>query len=191
MAATSQEAVPRTAPRGRVAPRTHPLEVERLARQQQADPDCSPLEVQAVVWLIRAHTAVAAAHAEALRPLGLSPSAFYVLLALRNTPGEVLEPCQLADRLLISRPSVTGLLDTLQDKGYVVRRRHEDDRRRVLVELTVSGHRITDQHLPAHHERNARLLEDLTEDELCTLVDALRRVRGATPPALDDDVRLD
>src|SRR3712207_1660616 len=125
-----------TRPRKRVAPDTHEVELQRLAIQEACHPDCDPLTVQSIVWLLRASNAVLNAHADELRPLGLSPSAFNVLVSLHNSEGRVLEPCQLAERLLVSRPSVTGLLDTLQAKGLIVRRPHADDRRRVLVELT-------------------------------------------------------
>jgi DNA-binding MarR family transcriptional regulator len=177
------------APRKPAAPGTHPTELQRLALQEQTHPDCDPLAVQSVIWLFRAYNAAIAAQAEELRPLDLSPSAFNVLMALLNTPGQTLEPCELAERLLISRPSITGLLDTLQGKQLIQRHPHSADRRRVLVALTQAGRDLLDRHFPVHYREQNALLADLSPAERATLVTLLRRVRGAAPEHLADGSR--
>jgi len=172
------------APAGRVAPCTHPLELQRLALQETTHPDCDPLLVQGLIWLLRAANAATNAQADELRHLGLSPSAFHVLMSLHNTPAATLEPCQLAERLLVSRPSMTGLLDTLQAKGLVVRTPHPEDGRRVRVALTETARDLLESHFAEHYRHQAELFGELSADELATLVCLLRRVRGATPPHL-------
>lgn len=169
------------APRMRVARETHPIELQRLALQAASHQACDPLNVQCMVWLFRAFNATINAQAEELRPLGLSPSAFNVLMALHNTDDRMLEPCQLADRLLISRPSVTGLLDTLQAKNLITRRPHAEDRRRILVTLTADGQRLLESHFATHYAEQNAAFADLTTDERELLVTLLRRVRGAVP----------
>ncbi|MPZ73341.1 MAG: MarR family transcriptional regulator [Nitriliruptorales bacterium] len=171
-------------PRGHVAPDTHPVELQRLAYQEATHDECHVINVQTLVWLFRAFNAVLNAQAEELRPLGLSPSAFNVLMALHNTQDRVLEPCQLAQRLLISRPSVTGLLDTLQAKRLIERDPHPEDRRRVLVRLTDEGLALLESHFDIHYSEQNAVFADLTADEKATLVALLRRVRGAQPEDL-------
>jgi DNA-binding MarR family transcriptional regulator len=175
-------------PRKPVAAGTHPLELQRLALQERTHPDCEPLNVQALIWLFRAYNAALNAQAEELRAVGLSPSAFNVLMALLNTPGHTLEPCQLAERLLVTRPSMTGLLDTLQAKRLIVRRRHEGDGRRILVELTGAAHELLRSHFPVHYAEQNRLFAGFTQDELEQLVMLLRRIPGATPEHLNGAV---
>ncbi len=167
-----------------VAAGTHELELRRLARQEATHPGCDPLNVQAVIWLFRAYNAAMTSQADELRPLGLSPSAFNVLMALHNTKGRRLEPCQLAERLLVSRPSITGLLDTLQAKGLVDRLPHPDDRRRVLVELTSSGLALLEAHFDTHYAKQEAVFADLDADERAQLVTLLRRITGAVPKDL-------
>jgi DNA-binding MarR family transcriptional regulator len=186
MQTTTEENAISIQPKGRVASGTHPLESQRLALLETIAAGCDPLHAQAINWLVRAYTAVTAAHADGLRPLGLSPSGFYVLVALLTTPERQLEPRQIADRLQLSRPSVTGLLDTLQDRGFVVRRPHRDDRRRVLVEPTQRAERVLEEYLPEHCKSEARILEALDGDEIETLVLLLRKIRGAVPPEYSD-----
>lgn len=171
----------RVVPKGRVAAGTHPLELERLAYQEATHPTFDALNVQCMVWLFRAFNATLNAQSEELRPLGLSPSAFNVLMALHNTSDRMLEPCQLAQRLLISRPSVTGLLDTLQAKGLVERHPHADDRRRILVHLTDDGEALLESHYETHYREQAATFGHLNADERETLITLLRRVRGAVP----------
>ena len=171
-------------PRKPVAPETHEIELDRLARQEASHPTCDPLNSQTHVWLMRACAAIMNAQAEELRPLGLSPSAFNVLMALHNTDEHVLEPCQLADRLLVSRPSITGLLDTLQAKGLVVRRPHAEDRRRVLVELTDEGMQTLRQHFARHYDEQNEAFAGLSDEDKMQLIRLLRRVRGAVPADL-------
>lgn len=173
-------------PRKDIAPQTHPEESERLARQETTHPDCDPLNVQSLVWLFRAFNAAITAQTEELRPLGLSPSAFNVLMALHNTDGHTLEPCEIAQRLLISRPSVTGLLDTLENKQLLSRGPHPDDRRRVLVTLTKRGRSLLESHFATHYREQNELFGDLSADEKSALVSLLRRVRGAVPADFSD-----
>jgi DNA-binding MarR family transcriptional regulator len=175
------------APKGRVAAGTHPVELRRLAYQEATHPSFDPLNVQCMMWLFRAFNATLNAQAEELRPLGLSPSAFNVLMALHNSADRMLEPCQLAQRLLISRPSVTGLLDTLQAKDLVTREPHGDDRRRILVHLTSAGESVLESHYATHYAEQAAAFAELSADERETLVTLLRRVRGAVPSDFAED----
>lgn len=166
-------------PNRRTAAGTDPEELGQLALAERMHDDCDPLTVQAAMWLNRAQSAISSAQAEELRPIRLSPSAFNVLLALHRTDDQTLEPCQISARLLVSRPSVTGLLDTLQAKGLVERRPHAQDGRRILVNLTPAGEALLADHLSVHYAELGKTFADLNSDELDQLVTLLRRVRGA------------
>ena len=52
-----------------------------------------------------------------------------ILVALWREP-DAAEPAILAERLRVSRQSMTGLLDKLESGGYVARAGHPTDRRR-------------------------------------------------------------
>lgn len=68
---------------------------------------------------------------------GTSPAGFFVLRALVTEDG--LRPGELAKRLLISPATVTTVVDTLERKGHVERRRDDRDRRSLRVHIKDSG----------------------------------------------------
>ena len=92
----------------------------------------------------------------------------------------------LADRLDVSRPSVTGLVDGLVKRGLVERRPGVDDRRRVDHLLTAEGKRVlraADDHADAALRDVFRDLEpDVAADahrSLCRLHEAMdARLQG-------------
>ncbi|HEU4455216.1 MAG TPA: MarR family transcriptional regulator, partial [Longimicrobium sp.] len=90
--------------------------------------------LNAFITLLRAGDAVAADVNRALAERGLTPSQFGVMEALFH-----LGPlCQgdLAGKLLRSGASVTSVVEGLENRGFVVRQRTEEDRRFVRVALT-------------------------------------------------------
>jgi long-chain acyl-CoA synthetase len=63
----------------------------------------------------------------------------------------------LADKLAVSRPSVTGVVDGLVGRGLVERHHDDGDRRRIGLDLTPEGARV----LAAADEEITRRLEDV------------------------------
>ena len=78
--------------------------------------------------------------ARALAELGLQDFEYETLhqLMIRDTPGHA-SPSRLAEELQISYAGMTGRIDALEKAGWVQRRPHADDRRRVELEVTRQG----------------------------------------------------
>lgn len=72
----------------------------------------------------------------ALHDADLSPSQYRLLVYLSDAPSAA---SALAERLAVSRPSLTGLVDTLAARGLVVRGSDPSDRRRVTHEISPAG----------------------------------------------------
>jgi DNA-binding MarR family transcriptional regulator len=94
----------------------------------------------------------------------------------------------LTDALSLDPSNVVALLNELEDRGLLVRRRDPSDRRRHIVELSSVG----EEELAAAYARLARvedeLLGRLSSDERATLCELLQRAAGAgAPPCETDD----
>ena len=77
------------------------------------------------------------AQAKALAPHGLNGRDLAVLSAVAS--GEPLSQLEVASRLRVDRTSIGDLIDGLEDRGFVERRRSPEDRRRNVVVLTELG----------------------------------------------------
>jgi DNA-binding MarR family transcriptional regulator len=74
-----------------------------------------------------------------LTELGLSEHKFSVLVALFALDPAAATPADLSVHTGVTRSAMTALLDALETRGLVVRRRDTRDRRVVYVELTDAG----------------------------------------------------
>jgi DNA-binding MarR family transcriptional regulator len=135
-----------------------------------------PTSGDVIEWLLRAAAHVTITQARELRATALSPSAFNVLLELADAPDQILQPCSLADRLAVSRPSMCGLIDGLQAKGLVTRSPHQEDGRRVLVGLSAAGQQLLDKHRASYDAMLDDLLDDLASNDRQRLVGLLQRI---------------
>ena len=104
---------------------------------------------------------------------GISPGKYSVLMELLAADRAVA-PSTLADRIGVSRPTVTGLIDGLCGQGYVERETDPEDRRRLRVGLTAAGRRFMDSLLPRQFELMAGVLDTLEAHDR----EALRSLLG-------------
>jgi len=73
-----------------------------------------------------------------LKTEDLSTNQYNVLRILRGSPEGL--PCgEIASRMITRDPDITRLLDRLEKRGLISRRRETKDRRRVMAEITPEG----------------------------------------------------
>jgi MarR family transcriptional regulator, lower aerobic nicotinate degradation pathway regulator len=126
---------------------------------------------------------------EALEPHGLRPR-HLVALAVLAESGPAPQQ-ELAVALRLDPSNLVGLLNQLDDRGFVTRHRSPADRRRHIVELTREGERT----LAAIH-RTLRAAEDellggLEEDDRAKLGELLRRLVGDVNPCTVETVGIE
>ena len=114
--------------------------------------------------------------ASLLQPFDLSPATGLVLSILADSETPV-SPNHIADQLIISRASVTSLLDSLEKRGFVKRKPHPSDRRMLLVELTTLGRQVATQFRPIVHQHQKVWLNALNENEQEHLIQTLHRLQ--------------
>ena len=85
----------------------------------------------------------------------------------------------LAEALDVSQASATGIVDRMEQRGLVERRRIDDDRRVVRVALTDEGRRLIAGMAAERREHLAAMLETLTDAELEGLLVGTRALHRA------------
>ena len=83
---------------------------------------------------------------------------------------------EIAHDLRITVGTLTTSINRLIKKGYVERKRIEEDRRVVLVSLTESGKKVFDVHSVFHKEMIDEIMENFNGDEWELLTKALGKV---------------
>jgi len=158
------------------------VEAERLIRDRMSCLDLDFPALAAVSNIFRAATAVRNhMEREVLAGHTLSWSAFVVLFVLRVFGRQ--DSRDLAAEAGITGGTLTGVLDTLERKGFVERRAHPDDRRRVVVDATPAGLTAVDEIMPVFNEQERKVTRDLADDETAELARLLRVVtRSAEGP---------
>jgi homoprotocatechuate degradation regulator HpaR len=84
--------------------------------------------------LMRARERVISYFRPILNAHGITEQQWRIVRVLLEVPA--LEPRQIGELCAISSPSMAGVLERMEQAGYVTRRRVEHDQRRVLVSLT-------------------------------------------------------
>ena len=108
-----------------------------------------------------------------LAPLGLTVQLCGVLIRLAEGP---LSQHELGQQLGIDRTTVVELIDELERKGYVERRRNPSDRRSYLLTLTARGRTFQKRAAQAFDAAAADVFAPLEASEVATISDMLRRM---------------
>src|SRR5690242_18430831 len=103
------------------------------------------------------------------REYGLEPRQHQLLLVVKGLPVD-REPTigELAERMQIRHNTAVELVDRLEERHLVMRRRSSTDRRKVYVDLTEEGEAVLSE-LSLHHLRELKLIGP----ELVRTLDAL------------------
>lgn len=73
-------------------------------------------------------------HMKTIRDEGLPLSQFFLLRHLHSF--QTMDLTTITNFLGVTKPTVTGLIDTLEKDGFVKRNHDEEDRRRITISLT-------------------------------------------------------
>ncbi len=161
---------------------------EQIAAYQREFRDLDPQVEQVVSALQRLNRRMNVAYGRQTATLGISNAEWEVLkaLVLAGVPYR-LGPGDLAKRLGLTPAAMTHRVDRMASEGLVTRERDENNRVRVIVELTDEGREkwLEAMRLASVFEED--LLQDLSPEERAQLGDVLtrllRRVEDAQPDA--------
>jgi DNA-binding MarR family transcriptional regulator len=132
------------------------------------------LEVRTWVQLVRTMTRMERRLEQALEVHGLSIPQFDILATLGFEEGITQQ--ELAERLLVTKGNVCGMIDRMEASGWVERRPDREDRRAKRLFLTRDGRALLAQALPRQQALARRILGALTPAELQALYQLLDRI---------------
>jgi len=114
----------------------------------------------------------------ALEPYGMNPRELGVLSSIEGD-GQEWSQMELAGRLGVDRTTMVAIIDALEGKGLVERRRSERDRRRNVVMLTEEGARCRRAADEARLDVEREFLAPLDAETAAVLTGALRTLYAA------------
>jgi len=114
--------------------------------------------------LLKAREATMSFFRPILQEMSLTEQQWRVIRAL-NEYNE-LESKQLAERCCILSPSLTGIINRLEQQGLIQRRKSPEDQRRVLLSLTDTAKQMFEEVSPRLEARYKAMAEQISEEKL-------------------------
>ena len=87
--------------------------------------------------------------------------------------------CSLGIKTLITKGTLTGVLDRMEDRGLIRRTASDADRRQIFIVLTAQGTRTFERAFPAHIEHLKPAFTMLSPRELDQAAELLHKLRDA------------
>jgi DNA-binding MarR family transcriptional regulator len=153
--------------------------IDEAARQWARHWDGVP-QMHAVTSLMRVQQLVLGRLDALLKPLGLTFARYEALVLLTFSSRGSLPLGKMGERLQVHPTSVTSIVDRLESAGLVVRRRHPDDGRAVLAEITDSGRDLVERATAVlvGADFGLEALDDKALGNLSSLLRPVRRSAG-------------
>jgi MarR family transcriptional repressor of emrRAB len=124
-----------------------------------------------------------------LRPAGLNEVEFRTLSILFAHGAEQVCPSDLGGHLAQSPANKTRVSDALLQRGFITRTPSEQDRRRLMLQLTPEGDALMERLLPQMSDFMRSLFGEFEPADLNRLMEDLKRLVAAldAAPTLIDD----
>lgn len=121
---------------------------------------------------------------QAARAAGMEPQQHQLLLAIKGLPPDRRPTIKaLAERLCVQHHTVVALVDQVEARKLVRRKRHAKDRREILLVLTAQGDRIL-RGLSVLHRDQLRVVGPTLVEALASIVGQQRPQQSTrSPPA--------
>ena len=111
-----------------------------------------------------------------VRSLGFTESQFDIIATLGNTAGMTCK--ELGEKTLITKGTLTGVLDRLITKGLIVRVQGDEDRRQFVVKLTATGEQTFADIFPQVIQLGSKRFAKYAEEDFLALERELTKLRN-------------
>ncbi len=132
--------------------------------------------ISVIKELVRAYQGFETYSSTHIRELGLTPVQFDVIATLGNQPPMSYK--QLGEKTLISKSSLTGVVERMIAKGFIVTIDHPEDARSLLLKLTAKGQRVFEKVFPEHLAHLEQAFRKLSAKRLKEITEALIELKS-------------
>lgn len=148
-----------------------------MSRKPTVDPRTDPC-LKVLRPLVETYFAFLDKSAPHIRLLGLTCSQFDVIATLGDTEGMTCK--ELSEKTLVTKGTLTGVLDRLATKGLIARVPSREDRRSIFIRLTPKGDTLFQKVFAAHIRHMQPYFERaLTAPEATKLRELLLRLKAS------------
>ncbi len=152
-----------------------------LAKFAERYPDADITAVSVFLNLLRVATDLSVALDSYLSRHGLLQGRWWVLILLMREDSKTSTPSVLAEKAGVTRATMTGLIDGLEQSGLVERVNTKNDRRSVLIRLTDAGQAKLDAVMPDYYRKVRRCMQSLDEEKRNQLHQLLAIINAGAP----------
>lgn len=154
---------------------------EVLGKFAERYPDADISAVSGFLHLLRVATDLSIALDACLSKHQLLQGRWWVLILLMREASKTSMPSVLAEKAGVSRATMTGLIDGLEQSGLVERVYTKDDRRSIQIKLTDAGQDKLDEVMPDYYRRVRKCMRALDADKREQLQQLLELIHLGTP----------
>ena len=131
-------------------------------------------EFNAVIGIMRASNLLVDDLKKTLKNYPINATEFSVMEFLYSKGEKSIQ--EIRDRILLASGSATYVVDNLERKEYVRRIVNQNDRRVTYIKLTETGKDLINDIFPTHKKNTKKIFNDLTNGELITLKEILKKI---------------
>jgi len=111
-----------------------------------------------------------------IKALGLTMTQFDVIATLGNQPPMTCK--ELGEKTLVTKGTLTGVLERLELKGVIFREANSGDGRSQLIALTKEGQQLFEKVFPEHLDFLNQAFSKLSNEENVEIQHALKKLNG-------------
>lgn len=131
-------------------------------------------EFKVIIGILRASNLLVDDLKKTLKNYPINTTEFSVMEFLYSKGEKSIQ--EIRDRVLLASGSATYVVDNLEKKGYVNRIINETDKRVTYIKLTREGKDLINNIFPIHKKNTKKIFNDLTNGELITLKEILKKI---------------
>ena len=131
-------------------------------------------EFKVVIGIMRASNLLVDDLKKTLKNYPINATEFSVMEFLYSKGEKSIQ--EIRDRILLASGSATYVVDNLERKEYVRRIVNQNDRRVTYIKLTETGKDLINDIFPTHKKNTKEIFNDLTNEELITLKEILKKI---------------